>query len=128
MSRWLRAWVPFLLWAALIFLVSSRPTIPVALDRGLDKVAHFGAYTLGGLALGHARRHTGLPLALAAALGGVYALSDEYHQSMVPGRAAEFADWVADALGVLFGLFIHHSWRRWHHQRRTTAAASTSNP
>jgi VanZ family protein len=110
-SRWLRAWAPALGWAALIYLVSDQPTIPVDLSDGRDKLAHFAAYSVLGLALGHARVHTGLPIPLLAAIGYLFALSDELHQSFVPGRSAEFGDWVADSLGVLAGLFLHHHWR-----------------
>ena len=112
MSRWLRAWAPALLWAALIWLASDRPTVPVDLGGGRDKVAHFAAYAVLGAALGHVRHRTGLPLPVAAGLGSLYALSDELHQRRVPGRDAEFADWVADALGLLAGLYGHHRWLR----------------
>jgi VanZ family protein len=111
-TRWLRAWGPALVCAALIFYASSRSTVPVSLGGGKDKLAHFAAYSVFGLALGYARARTGLPFAVAALVGFLYALSDELHQSFVPGRAAEFGDWVADALGVLAGLAAFHLWRR----------------
>lgn len=112
MSRWLRGWAPVLAWAALIFFVSSRPTLPVPLGGGTDKIAHFGAYSVLGIALGHARVATGISLPVAAVAGIVYGLVDELHQSTVPGRAAEVGDWVADSLGVIAGLLAHHLWRR----------------
>jgi len=111
-SRWLRGWGPALICAALIFFASSRPTLPVPLGGGTDKLAHFGAYAVLGLALGHARAVFGFSPAVATLIGGLYALSDEVHQSFVPGRSPDFADWVADALGILAGLFAHHLWRR----------------
>jgi VanZ family protein len=110
--RWLRGWAPALVCAALIFLASSRPTVPVPLPGNTDKVAHFGAYSVFGVALGYARHVTGIPLAAAAVAGGLYALSDEVHQGFVPGRAPEFGDWVADAAGVLAGLAAFQLWRR----------------
>lgn len=102
----LRAWLPALAWAALIFALSSRPTIPVDLQLGRDKLAHFAAYTVLGLFLGRARRASGLSALAAALLGLAYAASDEWHQSFVPGRSADVADWLADALGVLAGLLL----------------------
>jgi VanZ family protein len=111
-SRWLNGWLPAVVCAALIFYASSRSSIPVPLTGGSDKLAHFGAYAVFGFALGHARATTGIPVALAALIGGLYAISDEVHQSFVPGRSPDFADWVADAAGILFGLFAHHAWRR----------------
>ena len=41
--------------------------------------------------------------ALAAALAAVYGVSDELHQSFVPGRTADGADVVADAVGAVLG-------------------------
>ena len=39
-------------------------------------------------------------------IGLVYAATDEIHQSFVPGRSPDAADWVADALGVVVGSFV----------------------
>lgn len=104
MTRALRAWGPPLAWAAVIFWASSRGSTGVSLTHGLDKVAHFCVYTLLGALL---RRAWVSPLGVVA-LGWAYAASDEIHQSFVPGRSVELADWFADALGVLVGLFIYH--------------------
>lgn len=111
MSLWLRAWAPALAWGALIYWASAQPTVPVDLQGGRDKVAHFGAYAVLGAALGHVRARLHLPLPLLVLVGWLFALSDEVHQGFVPGRSAELADWVADALGVLAGLFSFNLWR-----------------
>ena len=111
--RAFRAWLPALAWAGTIFFLSSRSTLPDGPDLipHFDKVAHFGAYSLLGLLLAHAVRATGLPFALAVALGWLYGASDEFHQSFVPGRSVELLDWVADALGVLAGIYLFKLWR-----------------
>ena len=36
----------------------------------------------------------------------LYAISDEIHQSFIPGRAARFQDTLIDLIGILIGLFI----------------------
>lgn len=107
---------------AAIFFASSMPgqNVPLPDFVASDKLAHFCVYALLGLAIGYRPR-------LAAALqkqavnpegprlsarqinvgiliGCLYALSDEWHQSFVPGRQAGWDDWVADALGVAFGI------------------------
>jgi VanZ family protein len=102
-----RAWLPAVGWAALIFALSSRPTLPVDLHLGRDKIAHFAAYAVLGFFLARARQASGLSAVAAALLGVAYAASDEWHQSFVPGRSAEVADWLADALGVVAGLFLY---------------------
>lgn len=126
MSRWLRGWAPAILWAALIFLASSRPTLPVSLGGGKDKIAHFSAYSVLGFALGHARAATGVPLAVVASVGIVYGVADELHQATVPGRTAEIGDWVADALGVFAGLLAHFFWRRSRKGRQARQGAHRS--
>ncbi|HEX5521149.1 MAG TPA: VanZ family protein [Longimicrobiaceae bacterium] len=120
MSRTLRPWAPAVLWAAALFAVSARATLPIDLHSGSDKLAHFGAYLILGLALGFARVRTGASFYIVLALGVLYGASDEFHQSFVPGRSADVADWIADSLGVLSGLLLHHAWSR--ARRRSRAA------
>ena len=110
MTARLRAWGPVLVWAGIIFAISSQPTLPVSLGHGRDKIAHFGAYAVFGLLAGHAippRRGFAL---LAILLGVAYGASDEFHQHFVPGRSVELADWIADSFGVIAGVAIHRLW------------------
>ncbi len=110
MSRRLRAWAPALLYAALIFTLSSlsRPQdlVPPAL-LSFDKLLHLAEYAvLGGLlsrALGAAVRPPSRAFALALLLGALYGASDELHQAFVPGRDASPFDWSADAAGTALG-------------------------
>jgi len=107
-----RAWLPAVAWGALIFLVSSRPTIPVALESGTDKIAHCLVYAVLGALLARGQVASGISVGAAATLGLLYAASDEWHQSFVPGRSADAADWIADAVGVVLGLTLYHRGRR----------------
>ena len=43
-------------------------------------------------------------LLLALLIGVLYAASDEYHQSLVPGRDSDVYDWVADSIGLAAGI------------------------
>ena len=36
----------------------------------------------------------------------LYGVSDEWHQSFVPGRSVDFMDWLADTLGASIALSI----------------------
>lgn len=69
-----------------------------------DKVLHFGAYFVMAIFGWRAFRHTGikkLNLALLCVLFcSLYGVSDEWHQSLVPGRTASVWDWLADSLGA----------------------------
>jgi VanZ family protein len=98
------------LWAALLFWESSRANPFPFLPEGLlsqDKLLHAGAYAvLGGLvaaALAGTRLGRGRVVAIAVALAAAYGATDEWHQSHVPGRDADPADWAADAAGALAG-------------------------
>jgi len=91
---------------AVIFAASSIPDV-TALPGGVsDKTAHFAGYALlGALALRALsdsiwKRCTTSNGLLAWCLGAVYAASDEFHQSFVPGRTPSVDDWFADALGA----------------------------
>lgn len=46
--------------------------------------------------------------ALAFILTCIYALSDEFHQLFVPGRAFELLDIALDSLGALAGALLWH--------------------
>ena len=99
-------WLPVVLWAALIVALSSVPSLESGLswDFPLRKVAHAAEYAVLGALL--ARAAGELP---ALWLGIAYAVSDELHQSFVPGRAASLVDVGIDAVGVLAGIL---AWRR----------------
>lgn len=99
-------------WMALIFYLSSRPFIPVpGLFEDQDKFMHFGAYAALGVFVAGGWRKAGVRLpgrdaALAALVVVLYGISDEFHQSFVPGRQVSLGDLIADALGGLFGAWL----------------------
>ena len=91
----------------LIFIASSMPTVP-SLPGGLsDYTGHFIGYSLlGALAIrGFARaRWSGVngPAAIrAVVMSSMYGVTDEFHQSFVPGRSPSVADWGVDTLGAI---------------------------
>ena len=109
MSR-LVVWAPALLYAALIFALSSlsRPQdlVPPEL-LSHDKLIHLAEYTVLGGLLARALRAGGRPpvraFAVALLLGALYGASDELHQAFVPGRDASPLDWASDAGGTALG-------------------------
>ena len=107
MKRWAVAWGPAATWAAVLFLVSSQPTLPVDLSSGLDKFAHFGAYLVFGFLATFGATFSRASLWVAGAVCWGYALSDELHQSFVPGRDASIGDWFADAAGSIAGILLY---------------------
>jgi VanZ family protein len=78
-----------------------------------DKVNHFLAYMgyaiLFNLTLLFQTKSFFLKKYSSAAtiiFGSIYGLIDELHQMFIPGRSAEFMDWVADFCGLLFGISV----------------------
>jgi len=110
-ERKIRVWVPAIVYMGLIFSVSSISAVKprVGSFRLFDKIAHAVEFTGLGLfltmafrgSLAEARRVL-TPL-FAIAIGFAIGVLDEIYQLTVPGRAAEFLDWVGDAVGVLIG-------------------------
>jgi VanZ family protein len=106
-SRW-RLWGPVVAWMALLFLVSSRP-VPDAVAHVPDWLSHGAAYAvLGVLACrafaGGLRDPAPRRAALAAVVvSTLYGVTDEAHQSFVPGRLADPWDVVKDLVGASVG-------------------------
>jgi VanZ family protein len=108
-------WAPALLWFALIFILSSQPSLPSPGRIG-DKQAH--AFTYGVLAIlclmgltgWRSRRVAGASLLAAFAIAVVYGVSDEIHQSFVPGRTPDVDDVIADAVGAACALTATWGW------------------
>jgi VanZ family protein len=114
-SRILLVWLPVVLWAGLIFGLSSVPDLGTGLgtwDLVFRKIAHFCEYAiLGALLLRALGRE--VP---TIAVGVAYAATDELHQHFVPGRHAAVRDVAIDAAGVLAGVLLLQS-RPWSARR-----------
>lgn len=101
----LSAWLPVVLWAGLIFSLSSVPDLGTGLggwDLVLRKIAHAVEYAILGLLLLRAVGHE----LVAITLGVAYAVSDEIHQSFVAGRRGSPRDVLIDAVGILAGVYL----------------------
>lgn len=105
----LRLWGPALAFMAAIFGLSSMSAPPSPANVS-DKLEHFVAY--GVLALLTLRATSGgrwagvswTAVAVAWCIAVGYGISDEFHQSFVPGRTADPADVAADAVGAATAL------------------------
>lgn len=137
--RTIREWGLVVLWMGAIFYGSSRPSLPGSLGRqdaigDLFRAAvHLAEYAIlaaltyraaiapavrgdASLALGNPRAVQVLDVRLVVAVLALsvgYALSDELHQSFVPGRCFSLADLGVDAAGVALGLGAVARWRMW---------------
>jgi VanZ family protein len=107
MKQFLR-WLPALGWMAVIFAFSSQAhsgQITEAYLHGANilvrKMAHMAEYAV--LAILY-RRAMGGHTTLALLLTFLYAATDEWHQSFVPGRSASPIDVLVDTAGGWLGL------------------------
>lgn len=112
-------WVPALLLMIVIFSFSSQTSQELPNFGGWDyfvkKSAHGIGYGL--LALSYLRALPNRDYKLAWFLAVLYSLTDEFHQSFVPGRRASWIDvFVFDNLGAMITLFVHARWSS-HRQR-----------
>ena len=121
LRRWplLYCWLPLIAWMGIIFWSSSQPQ-PIDLPESwqevlLGKVGHVIGYAWLGLLWWRvlaAHRFTSEPRTLAFILTVLYAISDEYHQTFVPGRNGTPVDVLLDAAGAGLGLWLLRRWQR----------------
>lgn len=112
--EWARRWILAGAWAALIFALSSRGNLPGPGFPWSDKILH--AFEFGVLAwliaralfppmLAYRRRESVI-YGATGLIGFTYAVSDELHQALVPGRSCEISDLMADSAGILLALVL----------------------
>jgi VanZ family protein len=93
----------------IIFFLSHQPGDTLSLPDvpNIDKVLHAGIYGLLAatilFAVNHRLRHTrplltGIMVVFFCML---YGISDEFHQSFIPGRTASLYDLAADTIGAI---------------------------
>ncbi len=96
---------------SLIYWLSAQQSLPMPMVFELqDKLHHMVAYFVMGILAWRFLRHvvkiSKLTPIIALAFCSLYGVSDEWHQSFVPGRSSEMLDWVADTLGAGFAQYL----------------------
>ncbi|MFA5070712.1 MAG: VanZ family protein [Patescibacteria group bacterium] len=117
MKIFLKYYLPFILWAGLIFYLSSLPNLksgfPDVWDFILRKAAHmieFGILAILALRIGLKGENQGkikYVYIIVLLFCILYAASDEYHQSFVGGRQMALRDVLIDSLGIVGGSGIY---------------------
>jgi hypothetical protein len=109
-----RRWAPAILIMTVIFVASSTPGNDMpgfgVWDTILKKGAHIAGYALLAMCYLHAltntRKVSRFVFLIAILLAGLYAATDEFHQSFTPGRNPSPGDVGIDALGAVIGTLI----------------------
>ncbi len=98
--------IPALIWMSFIFFLSDQSTTGIGQTRTqrflILKTFHLIEYAILYLLLY-------FPLANkkpAILLSYLYALSDEFHQSLVPGREGKIVDTLFDLIGIFIGIYL----------------------
>ncbi len=100
-------WVPVLLYATFIFLLSNR-SYNVHLSFKSDyfhpiEYAVLGIFLFLAWTTCHPRMKTLTVVCLVLLSGLIYGVADEFHQSFIPGRDPSVFDVMYDGLGLLIG-------------------------
>lgn len=91
-------------------------TLPFALDPEavhffIRKSAHFIAYFILGVLVYHTIKlflYRYIPsISVSFFITVLYAISDEFHQTFIPGRSGEVRDVLIDSAGSLTGIFTY---------------------
>lgn len=114
-SSWLWRWLPLLVAMGVIFFASHQPATDLP-DFGLwdvtfKKSGHFLGYA--GLALLALRAVLDWqrPYLTAFIIVFLFSMSDEFHQTFIPGRNGTLMDVAIDMSGALTCLWLLH-WQR----------------
>lgn len=114
MSDFFLYWLPWYFYLGLIFTFSSLPRPEKTLGLELkDYLMHPLEYFLLPFFTFQAFRNSGRDILRTRAISlGIlfcmfYAASDEFHQWFVPGRHADFRDWLYDLAGIAAGVILY---------------------
>lgn len=84
-----------------------KQSIIQKIEKIVRKIAHFSIYTFVGVILmclfSTYRLKDMQKLYFSSIIGIIYAISDEIHQSFIPGRLASVFDVIIDTMGVICG-------------------------
>jgi VanZ family protein len=77
--------------------------------QGIDKVAHFLVFGLLATLLLRSPLSRGKAW-LAILIVSLFGITDEWHQSFVPGRSCDVYDWISDTLGATLAVMLYRHW------------------
>ena len=116
-------WFPVFFWCAIIYYLSSIPSLKSDLPNQADlmfrKIAHMAEYGILTVLLFRVYfKSNGFTIkksiSFAIIFSITYAFTDEYHQLFVFGREGSLNDVFIDSLGIFFAAFlIYRKARKW---------------
>lgn len=114
-AKILNLYAPPLIWAGLIFFLSAQSTLPGASYPWLDYIFKQSAHIFVYAVLHFLIWRTNKKLLVAPFLiAFAYALTDEFHQSFIPGREATLVDVGFDSIGIVISHYLTHRQKELH--------------
>jgi VanZ family protein len=111
--------IVLLAWMALIVYWSNQPSLPIdqpsvadAFHNTQHRVAHVLVYGLMGLLAWWTCEGKPRAWLLAIAITSVFGITDEFHQSFIPGRRAAVDDWLLDTASAAGAIWLLSRLRR----------------
>lgn len=119
MKKFVKWWLPVVMWMSVIFAGSSIGDVPRVGDKATDGTVHRAAHVLEFAVLGMlllravsgGKPTTKREMLLALLITALYGASDEFHQRFTPGRSSEGIAVVFDVAGGLIGMWAWRLWR-----------------
>jgi VanZ family protein len=114
--------------------ISVAPSTFTLLHQGLRKLAHLTEYAMfalllyGGLSGGKQFVWRARRAVQCIAIAALYSLTDELHQSFVPGRGASLVDCSIDTAGAALAMLVLYASSRISQTRARRIAAKNDNP
>jgi len=112
-NKKLLVYTPLVVYWIILFGATTLPAASMPSFGVVDKVNHLLAYFILAILLFLTllfQQKVPLSLNKAAAYAliicSLYGMLDEVHQIFIPGRSAEFLDFLADACGALLGVLV----------------------
>jgi VanZ family protein len=125
-------WVFVLAWMGLIFYLSSRSDLPTpnGLSAEVEAIlGHLTVYAVLAVLIAYALADSGIStvrrLISAFVFAVLYGVSDELHQSFVPGRDPDIFDLMVDGIGAFIGLIAWILLQNWRNPKQFSLKQST---
>lgn len=131
MKKFVRWWLPVIVWMIVIFIGSSVGNVPRVGSKATDGLVHRAAHVLeftvlGALllrAIGKDKPITKRDLIVTLIIVALYGVSDEFHQRYTPGRSSEGLSVLFDVAGGAIGAWL---WR-WRASARRQPVSKTTD-
>jgi VanZ family protein len=106
-ERFIKYWLPVIIYAILIFYISSIPGTEIPkFFKGQEAIFHILEYAFFALLINRALKEYFptktriMRLSVVFGLAIIYAISDEVHQSFIPYRLVSIGDITFDGIGI----------------------------